>query len=519
MRGSMRGSITRHGRWVTFGLAGAIAAAGAAGSARANPTLTRGMWQNITPAAVAKGDQKTCIGQGLAVDRHNPSVIYWGNTPFTQEAGGLFKTTDGGATWARVAKVKPAFAGASDHLDQPVRVRIDPNDSNHLYAGDGVRGTSQGFFVSTDGGVTFVKPQGFADAIKAANIDNQDVYDVAVNPVDFRHVLVSFHYRWGWTNTKWNTNSGVMESKDGGATWIVHDPGAWSSGHSIKFLYNPGLGIGNSQTWLLGTQSAGYWRTSDAGAHWTKVSNTSITHGGGDIYYSASGVLYASGAETTMRSTDNGVTWTPVGPNDTWAIAGDGNTMFTGKGWGSNLPFYASRESDGVTWAPYSDQKIPDGPYEMVYDATNAILYSSSWFSGVWALKIGEGTGMVPGYAGSPGNPGTGGDPGTGGGGGNGMPGEGGSGVDPGAGGTPGEAGGTPGTAGTPATGGTPGEAGGSGGAPATGGATGSIPANAPVSADGGCACRAGHQALASGPGSWAMLLLGAFLIRRRGRR
>jgi MYXO-CTERM domain-containing protein len=497
--------MTRYQQWVSFGLAAAITA-GAAAAARANPALTRGMWQNITPASVAKGDQKTCIGQGLAVDRHNPSVIYWGNTPFTQEAGGLFKTTDGGATWARVAKVKPAFAGASDHLDQPVRVRIDPNDSNHLYAGDGVRGTSQGFFVSTDGGVNFVKPQGFNDAIKAANIDNQDIYDVAPDPTDFRHVLVSFHYRWGWTNTKWNTNSGVMESKDGGNTWIVHDPGAWSSGHSIKFLYNPALGIGNSQTWLLGTQSAGYYRTADAGATWTKVSNTSITHGGGDIYYSAKGVLYASGAETTMRSTDNGVTWNPVGPNDTWAIAGDGTTMFTGKGWGSNLPFYASQESDGVTWMPYSDQKIPDGPYEMVYDSTNAILYSSSWFSGVWALKLGDGTGVLP-DGGAPVNPGTGGDPGTGAGG---TPGEGGS-DNPGSGGMTGAAGGDQGAGGTST---------GAGGTPANGdGMGGGIPANAPVSADGGCACRAGHQPIASGPEGWAMLLLGMILIRRRGRK
>jgi hypothetical protein len=357
----------------------------------ANPTLTPGVWEDITPAVIQKGDQKTCIGQGIAVDPRDPSTLYWGNTPFNAEAGGLFKSTDAGATWKRIGAITPAFPGATAQLDMPLRVRIDPGNSSHLYVGDGVRGTSQGFFISWDGGDTFVKPQGFVDAVKAADIDNQDIYDVATDPTDFQHVLLTFHYRWGWTNTKWNTNSGVMESKDGGMTWLVHEPGSWSSGHAINFLYNPARGIGNSQTWLLGTQTAGYWRTSDSGAHWTKVSDTNITHGGGGIYYSSTGILYASGEQTTLRSTDNGVTWTSVGLPTTWAIAGDGIRMFTGKSWGGNQPFFVSSESDGNTWVPYSAQKIADGPYELAYDATNGILYSSSWMSGVFALKVGDG--------------------------------------------------------------------------------------------------------------------------------
>ena len=182
-----------------------------------------------------------------------------------QFAGGLFKSTDGGSTWAKIAKVTPLFQGASDHLDMPLHVRIDPNDSNHLYAGDGVRGSSTGFFVSTDGGDQLRQAQGFVDALKAATIDNQDIYDVAADPSDFKHLLLASTTAWGWTDTKWNTNAGVLESKDGGNTWIVHEPRpGWGAGHAIKFLYNPALGIGNSQTWLLGTQGAAIWRTTDS---------------------------------------------------------------------------------------------------------------------------------------------------------------------------------------------------------------------------------------------------------------
>src|SRR6185369_8626452 len=160
---------------------------------------------------VTTGAPETCIGQGVAIDPRRPSTIYWGTTPYTAELGGLFKSADGGATWRRIGKVTPLYAGGSDQLDMPIHVRIDPNDSNHLYVGDGVRGSTQGFWVSTDGGETFTLPPGFAAALKAAGIDNQDIYDVAPDPTDFRHVLLSFHYRWGWTDTKWNMSSGVLE--------------------------------------------------------------------------------------------------------------------------------------------------------------------------------------------------------------------------------------------------------------------------------------------------------------------
>jgi len=486
----------------------------------ANPSLTKGVWQEITPPAVTTGAPETCIGQGIAIDLKNRSTIYWGTTPYTSAAGGLFKTIDGGSNWTRIAKVTPIYQGASDHLDMPLHIRIDPNDSNHLYAGDGVRGGSNGFWVSTDGGENFVQPKGFLDALKAATIDNQDIYDVAADPTDFKHVLISFHYRWGWTETKWNTNSGVMESKDGGTTWIVHDPVmGWGSGHAVKFLYNPALCLGNSQTWLLATQGDGFWRTTDGGANWTQVSKTNITHGGGTIYYTATGVLYASGSDSTMRSTDNGVTWTSVGPTGTWCVYGDGTTLYTGKSFGANQPYSISPEKDGATWAAFNTQKFPDGPYEMAYDSVNGIMYSSNWSSGVWALKVGDGSPAAPPGANPACPPSTSGDagvptvadggkPGTGGGAGAGNNGAGGSGV---------VSGGSGGTAQmTSGSGGSsnliPGETGGAANVPGNG-------ADAPLtSTDAGCACRTGSSATSPTDAIGSVLLLGLAFGRRRRR-
>jgi hypothetical protein len=487
----------------------------------ANPALTKGVWQQITPPGVTTGAPETCIGQGIAIDFKNRSTVYWGTTPYTASAGGLFKTTDGGSTWTRIAKVTPIYQGASDHLDMPLHIRIDPNDSNHLYAGDGVRGGSNGFWVSTDGGQNFVQPKGFLDALKAATIDNQDIYDVAADPADFKHLLISFHYRWGWDDTKWNKNSGVMESKDGGTTWIVHDPVmTWGSGHAVKFLHNPALCLGNSQTWLLATQGDGFWRTTDGGTNWTQVSKTNITHGGGTIYYTATGVLYASGVENTMRSTDNGATWTSVGNSGSWCVYGDGTTLYTGKSFGANQPYAVSPEKDGLTWTPFNTQTFPDGPYEMAYDSVNGIMYSSNWSSGVWALKVGDGSPLVPpvsnpmcppsttGDAGAPpvvdgGKPGAGGGSGTGG-----STGAGGAGV----------VGGSGGPSTGPTTSGSGGSSNPTGGG--MGGASSAADDGAPASsADAGCACRSASGAAGNGGAMSTALLLGLALARRRARR
>src|SRR5678816_3388163 len=97
----------------------ALAALAFCSTAHANPTLTKGTWQEITPSVVTTGAPETCIGQGIAIDRKNPSTIFWGTTPYTDTEGGLFKSTDAGSTWRRIALVTPAWQGASDHLDMP----------------------------------------------------------------------------------------------------------------------------------------------------------------------------------------------------------------------------------------------------------------------------------------------------------------------------------------------------------------------------------------------------------------
>ena len=341
--------------------------------------LTAGVWKNITPAGVTMTADNHVFCQGLALDPTHPSTIYLCVCAFDATKGGLYKTTDGGRAWKKIGP-----------LDEPVHIAIDPHNANHLYCVDGVRGATLGFWVSLDGGTTWTLPAGFA-AVTEKPVGTRDLYALAVDPSDFKHVLVSFHSPWNDIN-----NCGVLESKDGGNTWSVHAPPTGSAGGygmAIFFLSNPATHQGDKNTWLFTTQAGGFYRTTDAGATWTQVSKLSMTHGGEQLYRTRDGVLYAGAYQYPVRSTDNGATWQPLtkGLVYSWymGICGDGTNLYTGCV-SANQPFFTSPEKDGLTWTAYGGgaQKFSAEPFEMAYDGINHILYSASWSEGLLALKI-----------------------------------------------------------------------------------------------------------------------------------
>jgi len=350
------------------------------------PALKVNQWVAINPEGFPWDPDTSTLG--FAVHPCNPGVLFVCTGSFDTAVGGLYRSDDAGTSWYRIGNVEKDWSGA-DHLQAPLRVRVDPKNPQHLYVAQGVRGRN-GFWESFDGGVNLAEPSGFTALNATKQMTAEDVYDIAVDPTDFNHVLVVFHSAWGWTDTKWNTNSGVLETKDGGASFIVHEPQpTWGTGHAIAFLYDKELGIGNANTWLLGTQGAGRWRTDDAGKTWKKVTDVGIQHGGGTIYYDKKNkYLYASGTPHNQRSKDNGVTWEDIGDfGGATAIFGDGDRLYTAPVFGPN--FSVSAESDGATWTTFTaNQMFVQGPFDWAYDSHNKIVYASNWRAGLWALKL-----------------------------------------------------------------------------------------------------------------------------------
>jgi hypothetical protein len=310
----------------------------------------------------------------IHVDPCNAAVLY-----LTTDSEGMWRSTDAGAHWARLGDLPDPVS--------PGVMEIDPGDPMHMYAIGGVRGASLGFWISRDGGNTWKQPAGFtAQANNSVGGWVNDAYDCKADPNDFNHVLVTFHSGW-----EGKGDAGVLESKDGGDSWIRHLPmSGWGAGHSIFFLRDSG-------TWLLGTQSGGYFRTANAGVSWTKVSDHLMQHGGVGAFYSKTGALYVGAVSQILRSTDNGLTFDPVGPSSQdgyYAVIGDGSSLYAQVGntgansTGTGQPYITSRETDGTVWTSYNSQTFSGGPYRMAFDEVKRIVYSANWNDGVWALEV-----------------------------------------------------------------------------------------------------------------------------------
>jgi hypothetical protein len=333
------------------------------------PELTAGMFVNISPPGVPFDSNATALTQGMTIDPCNPATIY---VCVVDAEHGIYRSSDGGGTWTRLD-----YVGGC-----PIRVRVNPENPLHLYVGDGVRGGNNGFFYTTDGGVTWTLPQGFKDFADEGG--SYDVYHVEPDPADFSHVLVSFHSGW-----KGEVENGVIESFDAGVTWRKAGlPGAGAEdGTDVYFLYEPKQGIGNAQTWLFATQGNGHFRTTNSGETWTKVTDVSMQHGGGAKYYGKGGVLYISSSQGVLKSTDNGETFTKIGLGQAYlSVIGDGTRLFAGQHF--NARFVTALESNDTEWTEFNMQDFDEGPFEMAVDPVNQILYSANIRAGVYALKL-----------------------------------------------------------------------------------------------------------------------------------
>lgn len=143
----------------------------------------------------------------LAFDRRNPNILITGGT-----TGGIFRSTDGGATWS--------FVAPENDIRSVTTIAQDPTAPDIWYCGTGelyyptseadIAGTfGHGIFKSTDNGVTWTK-LAFTVLNNSQNrFDNNFdlVHRLAVHPTT-GHVYAAVHNR-------------IMKSIDKGLTWVT----------------------------------------------------------------------------------------------------------------------------------------------------------------------------------------------------------------------------------------------------------------------------------------------------------
>ena len=146
-----------------------------------------GMWASLGPGNIGGRTRS------ILINPQDANVMYAAGV-----AGGVWKTTNGGQSWAPIADVIANLAVNS--------MSMAPGDPNVIYAGtgegyfnvDAVRGA--GIFKTTDGGATWAR-------LESANTpDFHYVNDIVISPNDRNRIYAA-------------TGTGVWRSTDGGTTW------------------------------------------------------------------------------------------------------------------------------------------------------------------------------------------------------------------------------------------------------------------------------------------------------------
>ena len=309
---------------------------------------------------------------GIAVAPSNPDVVYVGGGEYALRGNvshgeGVWKSTDAGKTWTSLGLKLTR---------QISRVLVHPTNPDVVYvAAQGnvwAPTPERGVYRSRDGGKNWSKVLFRNDSTGAS--------DLAFDPSNPNVLYAAF---WQAGRTPWMLNSGgegsgVFKSTDGGDTWtnISHNPGMPSG-----IFGNIGLTVSaanhNRVFAIIEADSGGVYRSDDAGATWTRT-NADRSLRQRAWYYSKihadpqdTNVVYVNNVNFN-KSTDGGKTFRPVrgiphgDSHDFWVAPNDNKRMIESDDGGASVS-----TDGGRTW---SEQDFATAQFYHVL-ATNHFPY------------------------------------------------------------------------------------------------------------------------------------------------
>jgi len=267
-------------------------------------------------------DQPTQSIGAIGVSPSNPDIVYVGSgeglqRPDLSVGDGIYKSTDAGKTWVHL--------GLRDGQQIPA-LAVDPHNQNRIFAA--VLGhpygpnPERGIFRSTDGGATWEK-------VLFKN-ENTGGSDVEIDPSDPDTVYASLWQSrldpWEDDNAFAGTGGGLFKSTDGGTTWRKLSHGLPADLVQINLAIAPSqpnrlyATIATTEPGAYASDKGlGFFRSDDGGENWTRITDDprpAIKIGGGDLPIARvdpknPDVVY-SASIVTVRSSDGGRTWESI---------------------------------------------------------------------------------------------------------------------------------------------------------------------------------------------------------------
>ena len=282
-------------------------------------------WTNIGPSPINFGQTPTSTpripsdvsGRVAAIAIDSTGIVYAGGAQ-----GGVWKSTDNGATWTALGDALASLAIGS--------IAVDPQNDLVLWVGTGEGNGScdsyggVGVYKSIDGGASWTGPMG------TAQFGNRGIPWIAVDRTDSTHILAAsasgiFGVSCGLGPTL--PSRGIYETTNGGANWtqrtngnfsgsvILQDPNTATTWWAARWVtgavgdpHNGGLlkSIDNGTTWVqqVGVVTGLPALSSAWGRAWlTARDGSGTTH-----LYLANGISSGS----VYRSLDGGANWTQL---------------------------------------------------------------------------------------------------------------------------------------------------------------------------------------------------------------
>src|SRR5579872_5447804 len=320
-----------------------------------------GVWKTtnagLTWKAVFDSEHIASIG-AIAVATSDPNVIYVGSGEPDMRSdisygNGMYKSTDGGATWKHIGLEDTRQIGS---------ILVDPRDANLVYVA--AMGHSygpnaeRGVFRSTDGGATWKKIL-FKD-------ENTGAIDLAFDAQNTKTIYATLWQTrrppWNVYPPSNGPGSGLYKSTDGGDNWTQLTNGLPTEGLGrVGVAVAPSNS--NRVYAIVDAKNGGLYRSDDAGQTWKLADNESRIWGRGWYFGGVtvdtknSDVLYVMNT-STYRSTDGGQSFTAIkgapGGDDyhtIWINPRNPQIIFLGCDQGATITV-----NGGQTWSSWYNQ-------------------------------------------------------------------------------------------------------------------------------------------------------------------
>lgn len=291
--------------------------------------------------------------RSIVVHPTNSSLVLAGSV-----SGGIWKTTDGGASWS-------PKTDAGDILPISSMV-IDPTNNTVVYAGTGEGWSNTdavyggGIYKSTDFGDTWTllssttgaSASNFGDVMKLAADSSGNIYAATKD------------YKNGYGVSDYTLGGGLYKSTDGGTSWTKISPATYATNY-----FNPTDVLPISSSIILfavnanGSTLGGIYRTTNSGTNWSLIASNLPTSNYARIALAqdpnnANTVLAVfestdlstggdAGLKGIYKSTDAGATWNQLTPPPKITSTGSLSYLST-QGWYNNVMAVDPNNSNNI---------------------------------------------------------------------------------------------------------------------------------------------------------------------------